>query len=215
MMKNVLIVGTGGIGCELVKLLYNSVQIKITLIDFDIIELTNLNRQFLFTSKDIKKYKAQIVADKIKYITNWDVNVIIDNIFNFNLDFFKQFDIVYNCLDNNETRTYVNTRCFLLKLKLVDGGSNGYLGQSCIFDYSKECFDCLPKQIPKNYNICTIRTIPTKFEHCVEFIKEIIIEKGEVFKVKNLKKFINKQILVQNGNKKLKVKYNSKIYSKN
>ncbi|EEQ82732.1 hypothetical protein NCER_100503 [Vairimorpha ceranae BRL01] len=171
-IKNILVVGTGGIGSELVKLLYLLPESQISLIDFDTIELTNLNRQFLFTNNDIGKYKSEIVGNKIRESTNWKITSYTDSIYNYDLGFFKQFDVVYNCLDNNEARTYVNTRCYLGSVKLVDGGSGGFKGQSCIFDYTKECFDCLPKPIQKSYNVCTIRTLPTKFEHCIEFVKE-------------------------------------------
>ncbi|KAK6089470.1 hypothetical protein P3W45_001607 [Vairimorpha bombi] len=147
--QNILVVGTGGIGCELVKLLYINPQKSITLIDFDTIEITNLNRQFLFTESDIGRSKSEVVAERMN----------------------EQFDVVYNCLDNDEARSYVNLRCFLSKTKLIDGGSGGYLGQSCVFDYTKECFDCLPKMVQTSYNVCTIRSIPTKFEHCIEFAK--------------------------------------------
>lgn len=190
--QNILIVGTGGIGCELVKLLYINLQQSITLIDFDTIELTNLNRQFLFTESDIGRSKSEVVAERMNDFTKWNVKYINDTIYNYDITFFKQFDVVYNCLDNNEARTYVNLRCYLTKTKLIDGGSGGYKGQSCVFDYTKECFDCLPKMVQTNYNVCTIRSIPTKFEHCIEFAKNTFF--GGDFNLKRYGKLKNESL---------------------
>ncbi|WUR05074.1 SUMO-activating enzyme subunit 2 [Vairimorpha necatrix] len=216
-VKNVLVVGAGGIGCELSKLLCLSSELKITIIDFDTIELTNLNRQFFFTEQDIGKYKSEVVGQKIKDLTNWDVTTITESIFKYDLDFFKKFDVVYNCLDNNETRSYVNLRCFLGNIKLIDGGSSGFKGQSCIFDYSNECFDCLPKPNQKTYNLCTIRSIPTKFEHCIEFVKSVFFDDEFDFKEiikkfraprKFYKKFVVSNLLVNKDQVSLDLFYN-------
>jgi ubiquitin-like 1-activating enzyme E1 B len=65
---NLLIVGVGGIGCELLKLLSKSGFRKFTILDLDTIEETNLNRQFFFRKGDIGGYKAQIGKERILMI---------------------------------------------------------------------------------------------------------------------------------------------------
>lgn len=62
--KRILIVGAGGIGCELVKSIRGLPLEEIHIIDMDAIEISNLNRQFYFRQKDIGKYKAEILAKK-------------------------------------------------------------------------------------------------------------------------------------------------------
>lgn len=63
--SNLLIVGVGGIGCELLKLLSKSGFRRFTILDLDIIEETNLNRQFFFRKGDIGSYKSQVGRERI------------------------------------------------------------------------------------------------------------------------------------------------------
>lgn len=63
--SHIFIVGVGGIGCELLKVLPKVGVRRLTILDLDIIEETNLNRQFYFHKQDIKKYKAEVAREKV------------------------------------------------------------------------------------------------------------------------------------------------------
>ncbi|KAL6122633.1 uba2 [Nucleospora cyclopteri] len=163
-MTKILVVGCGGLGCELLKIISSFPNNRIFVIDNDQIDQNNLNRQFFYTKADINKYKAKVLGEKCncEFICNKIQNVD-------SYEFYKKFDIVFNCVDNNDTRSHVNQMCYLTKTRLIDGGSAGWLGQS--FSADNECFDCLPKKQEKLFPICTVRYKPENFEHCLAWAK--------------------------------------------
>lgn len=109
--SRVLVVGTGGIGCELLKnLVLTGIQ-NIDIIDLDTIDVSNLNRQFLFQKKHIGKSKAEVAKQSaLCFNPNAKITAHHASIFNsqFSTDFFKQFKIVMNALDNRAARNHVN-----------------------------------------------------------------------------------------------------------
>lgn len=171
MGEKILIVGSGGIGCELLKLLILDPANIITLVDDDTIDPTNLNRQFLFTREDVGQSKAAVAAAKMERITGTKIHPLFDRINKFKrIEWYRSFDVVYNCLDNNETRSFVNQRCYIAGVRMIDGGSAGWLGQS--FHNGGECFDCLPPRTDTQaFPVCTIRQKPVIFEHCLVWAK--------------------------------------------
>jgi ubiquitin-like 1-activating enzyme E1 B len=175
-MESVLVVGCGGIGCEVLKLLSRENIGRIVLIDSDTIELSNLSRQFLFGKEDIGRPKSAVAGDVFKGMNGGcEVVSIFADLSVLDSDFFASFDVVFNCLDNDEARTHVNQRCFMSRTLLVDGGSSGFKGQAYFFDYKRECFDCIPKKESREYFTCTIRSRPTKFEHCIAWARDVFI----------------------------------------
>ena len=176
--SHLLCIGAGGIGCELLKNLILSGFEHIHIIDMDTIDVSNLNRQFLFRKKHVGMSKS-IVARKALIHMNPSANIVAhhENIKNgnFDLSFFKRFDIVLNALDNVSTRQYVNRLCIAANIPLIDSGSAGYLGQvSVIKKNETSCYDCYPKpRDKKTYPICTIRNTPDKPVHSVVWAKEL------------------------------------------
>ncbi|EEB05587.1 SUMO E1-like activator enzyme Fub2 [Schizosaccharomyces japonicus yFS275] len=176
--KKVLLVGAGGIGCELLKNLVMSNFGEIHLIDLDTIDLSNLNRQFLFRKQHIKQPKA-IVAAKTAQAFNEHVKIhpyhanIKDP--EFSVAWFRNFDIVFNALDNLDARRHVNRQCLLANVPLIESGTTGFLGQvQVIHNGQTECYDCNPKETPKQYPVCTIRSTPNLPIHCVVWAKSYL-----------------------------------------
>ncbi|QRW21041.1 Uba2 [Rhizoctonia solani] len=131
-----LVVGAGGIGCELLKNLVLSGFGEITLLDLDTIDLSNLNRQFLFRKKDVKQSKALVAAATAQpFNPSVKIYPIHGNIKEpqFDVGWFKQFDIVMNALDNLDARRHVNKMCIAAGIPLIESGTAGYLGiSSCL-----------------------------------------------------------------------------------
>ena len=130
----VLMVGAGGIGCELVKNLVLSGFKDITMIDLDTIDYSNLNRQFLFRAHHVQRSKALVAREAALEFPHDDGLKIAAHHGNikdeqFGFDFFKGFDIVLNALDNLSARRHVNRICLAAEKPLVESGTTGYLGQ--------------------------------------------------------------------------------------
>ncbi|KAJ2830019.1 E1 ubiquitin-activating protein uba2 [Coemansia erecta] len=176
---HVLVVGAGGIGCELLKDLSMSGFRKIHAIDLDTIDLSNLNRQFLFQRKHIKRAKADVATQAVRHFNpGLAAHAQQANIKDpaFDVDWFAQFDIVLNALDNLEARRHVNTMCLAAHVPLIESGTAGYLGQvSVIWGGRTECFECQPKPVErKTYPVCTIRSTPSTPVHCIVWAKDYL-----------------------------------------
>lgn len=169
----ILVVGAGGIGCELLKTLVLSKYTDLTVVDMDTIDMTNLNRQFLFRREDVGRPKAEVAAE---IITRLRPEVVIKglktSITSLKSDFFSQFAVVLNALDNLEARRYVNRMCHCSQVPLIDAGTNSKKGQVSVHIPGKtKCYECEPKETPKQYPVCTIRSSPSKPEHCIAWSK--------------------------------------------
>ncbi|KPI90654.1 ubiquitin-activating enzyme-like protein [Leptomonas seymouri] len=192
--KPLLLVGAGGIGCELLKVLVLSGFTHIHLIDLDTIDATNLNRQFLFQLPDVGHSKAEtacrVVLDwfrqewqtALKFPTDTrrqkpHVVAYHDNIKARRFDdaFYHQFAVVLNALDNVAARQHVNRMCMRNGTPLIESGTMGYNGQvQPIVKGVYECYDCRPKPPDKKtFAVCTIHARPTTMVHCVHYAKEL------------------------------------------
>ncbi|KAG1767089.1 hypothetical protein EDD22DRAFT_978259 [Suillus occidentalis] len=175
----VLLVGAGGIGCELLKNIVLTGFGHITLLDLDTIDLSNLNRQFLFKKKDIKHSKAMVAAQTAgAFNPNINIHPIHANIkeAQFDIEWFSGFDIVLNALDNLDARRHVNKMCMAAGVPLVESGTAGYLGQvQPLLKDRTECFDCVPKPTPTTFPVCTIRSTPSQPIHCIVWAKSYLL----------------------------------------
>ncbi|KAB2051228.1 hypothetical protein ES319_A12G041900v1 [Gossypium barbadense] len=189
----VLMVGAGGIGCELLKTLALSGFQDIHIIDMDTIEVSNLNRQFLFRQSHVGQSKAKVARDVVlRFRPNISITPYHANVkeSRFNVDFYKEFDVVLNGLDNLDARRHVNRLCLAADVPLVESGTTGFLGQVTVHLKGKtECYECQPKPAPKTYPVCTITSTPSKFVHCIVWAKDLLFAK--LFGDKNLENDLN------------------------
>ncbi|KAJ5712563.1 hypothetical protein N7493_009031 [Penicillium malachiteum] len=177
--SRVLLVGAGGIGCELLKNLVLTGFGEIHILDLDTIDLSNLNRQFLFRHEHIKKSKA-LVAKEVaqKFQPKAKLEAYHANIMDkqFNVAWFQSFTLVFNALDNLAARRHVNRMCLAAGVPLIESGTMGFNGQVQVIEKGKtECYDCNPKETPTSYPICTIRSRPTQPIHCIVWAKSYLL----------------------------------------
>lgn len=175
----VFVVGAGGIGCELLKNLVLAGATRISVIDLDTIDSTNLNRQFLFRGEHVGEPKSTTAA---AVVGAWRPDGVEIRTYHGNIkepeydtDFFAGFDVVINGLDNVSARKHVNRMCMQARVPLVESGTMGYNGQvQPILRDACECYDCRPKATEqKTFAVCTIHARPTSMVHCVHYAKEL------------------------------------------
>jgi adenylyltransferase/sulfurtransferase len=147
----VLIVGAGGLGSPVAVYLALAGVGTLGIVDFDVVDLSNLQRQILHQNDDIGRPKVESAKETLlRY--NPDVNVVLhnapltsDNAF----EIIAQYDIVVNGADTFQARYLVNDACVLLKKPLVDGSILLFEGQSTVYLPGKGCYRCLyPKPPP-------------------------------------------------------------------
>ncbi|RAL66881.1 hypothetical protein DID88_007663 [Monilinia fructigena] len=158
----ILVIGAGGLGCEILKNLALSGFKTIHVIDMDTIDVSNLNRQFLFRHSDVGKSKAEVAA---KFVEK-RIALKLDAGSNSTL-----VDMVD--LDNHES----------LK-PLIDGGTEGFKGQSrVIYPTMTSCIECqLDMHAPRAaVPLCTLATIPRQPEHCIEWAHIMAWEQEKPF----------------------------------
>ncbi|KAI9844939.1 MAG: E1 ubiquitin-activating protein uba2 [Thelocarpon superellum] len=176
--SRVLLVGAGGIGCELLKNLVLTGFGEIQIVDLDTIDLSNLNRQFLFRHEHIKQPKALVakaVAGKFNPRVKIDAHHANIKDAQFNVAWFQGFTLVFNALDNLDARRHVNKMCLAADVPLIESGTTGFNGQVQVIKKGKaECYDCNTKETPKTFPICTIRSTPSQPIHCIVWAKSYL-----------------------------------------
>ncbi|KAL2161609.1 hypothetical protein VTH06DRAFT_8171 [Thermothelomyces fergusii] len=189
----VLVIGAGGLGCEILKNLALSGFKDIHVIDMDTIDISNLNRQFLFRQEDVGKSKAEVAARFVERRVR-GVRITAHNcrIQDFDEDFYMQFQIVVCGLDSVEARRWINATLVGMvdeevedSIKpLIDGGTEGFKGHArVVIPTVTSCIECqLDMHAPRAaVPLCTIASIPRQPEHCVEWAHVIAWDQEKPF----------------------------------
>lgn len=132
----VLVVGAGGLGCPALLYLAGAGVGKLGIVDFDLVSLSNLHRQILFSVNDIGLSKALRAGDILEQI-NPDIEIIVFNekLGNSNtLEILSDFDIILDGTDNFASRYLINDACVLLNKTLVYGAISRFEGQVSVFN---------------------------------------------------------------------------------
>jgi ubiquitin-activating enzyme E1 C len=187
-----LVIGAGGLGCDLLKDLAIMGFWHIDVIDMDTIDVSNLNRQFLFRQHDIGKSKAEVAAAFIeKRVPGAKVTPHFARIQDFGPDFYSKFHVVVCGLDAVVARRWINGMLISLLrydpdsgvldqssvIPLVDGGTEGFKGNArVILPGMTACIDCTIELYPPQvvFPMCTVAHTPRLPEHCIEYAKVLL-----------------------------------------
>ena len=156
--SRILLVGVGGLGCPLATYLAASGIGEIGLVDFDKIEISNLNRQTLFKESDIGKYKVDQAKKAIKQINkNTKISLFKKRLRKKNISqIFKKYDIICDGTDNYPTRYLINDYCRLKKKILISSAINKFDGHLMKFNFKRKgpCYRCFMPEPPENEKNC-------------------------------------------------------------
>ncbi|XP_028853902.1 NEDD8-activating enzyme E1 catalytic subunit isoform X3 [Denticeps clupeoides] len=193
----ILVIGAGGLGCELLKDLALSGFRQIHVIDMDTIDVSNLNRQFLFRTKDVGRPKAEVAADFINSrVPGCCCVPHYKKIQDLDEAFYRQFHIIVCGLDSVVARRWVNGMLMSMLIyedgvldpssiiPLIDGGTEGFKGNArVIFPGMTACIDCTLELYPPqiNFPMCTIASMPRLPEHCVEYARMLLWPREKPF----------------------------------
>src|SRR6266446_1493161 len=152
-LKNakVLLIGTGGLGAPLGLYLAAAGIGRLGLVDFDVVDFTNLQRQVTFGSSDVGKPKTEAARERLSslntdiQIDTFETKLTSDNA----LELFKDFDVIVDGTDNFPTRYLVNDACILLGKPNVYGSIFRFEGQATVFGMpGGPCYRCLYPEPP-------------------------------------------------------------------
>ena len=154
-VSRVLVIGAGGLGCPVLSYLAASGVGKLTIMDFDIVEVGNLQRQVIYDMNDLGKNKAIAASQKLKAF-NPLVNIIAieKGLEKSNaLETIANYDVVVDATDNFETRYLINDACVLLNKPFVFASILGFEGQVSVFNYQDgPTYRCLYPEPPAKEN---------------------------------------------------------------
>ncbi|XP_044321962.1 ubiquitin-activating enzyme E1 3-like isoform X1 [Triticum aestivum] len=180
---NTFVVGSGALGCEFLKNLALmgvscSSKGKLTITDDDIIEKSNLSRQFLFRDWNIGQAKSTVAATAASAI---NPSLHIDALQNracpdtenvFHDTFWEGLDVVINALDNVNARMYMDMRCLYFQKPLLESGT---LGAKCntqmVIPHLTENYGASRDPPEKQAPMCTVHSFPHNIDHCLTWAR--------------------------------------------
>lgn len=185
--QNWFVVGAGAIGCELLKN-FSMIGLgcskksggSLTVTDMDQIEISNLNRQFLFRRNDVGSKKATVAAQAaVGFNPNLQVTSMCERVGGdteetFDDIFFSKLNGVANALDNIEARMYMDRRCVYYRKPLLETGTLGPKGNTqVVYPFLTESYSSSQDPPERSIPICTVKHFPNQIEHTIQWGREL------------------------------------------
>ncbi|PTJ22765.1 thiamine/molybdopterin biosynthesis protein [Staphylococcus simulans] len=162
---HVLVMGAGALGSHIAEQLVRMGVGKLTIVDMDIVELTNLHRQALYDETDVTEMRPKVytLADKLKVInSNVEVDPIYEEITSTNIETMIQDinpDILLDGMDHFAIRFLFNEVCHKLNLPWIYGAAVGGKGSVYAIDYTGPCLRCFMEETPETAESCAINGV--------------------------------------------------------
>jgi ubiquitin-activating enzyme E1 len=180
---NIFLVGAGALGCEFLKcfaMMGVGCSGNVTVTDMDRIELSNLNRQFLFRQKDVGTSKslaavnaAQAMNPSLR-VKAMEVRVGPDTEDTFDDEFWQSLSFVVNALDNIQARLYVDSRCVWFAKPLLESGTLGTKANvQVILPHRTQSYGDSQDPPEESIPLCTLKHFPNAIEHTIEWSREL------------------------------------------
>lgn len=167
----VLIVGCGGLGCPAGITLASAGIGTIGLVDYDLIEESNLNRQWLYGADDIGRRKVERAAKRIRELAPATIVEEYEQTFDQEMSLLlDRYDVVVDCSDNFTTRYLINDLCIAAGKPFVSASISRFEGQLSVFNYSRDgitgpTYRCLypspPEAVPSCAEGGVVGVVPT------------------------------------------------------
>ena len=183
--SNIFMIGAGATGCEFLKNFAmmgfcTNPDKKFVVTDNDNIEVSNLNRQFLFRKKDVGKPKSEIAVKSVQEMNPsfkaeaLQLKVCKETENTFNEDFWEKQNFIIFAVDSVDARKYIDTKVIFHQKIAVDSGTLGTQAQSQIIIPFKTVTykDKAPSTVTKEIPQCTLRHFPSLIQHCIEWSKD-------------------------------------------
>lgn len=147
----VLVIGAGGLGCPVLQYLVSAGVGKIGIVDGDVVDVTNLHRQILYTVDNIGMSKALVAARELRRLNPFiEIQAFPNNIYTKNaFELINNYDIIVDCTDNYSARFIINDACVLSNKIVVSGSIYRFEGQLTVFNYNNgPTLRCLFPKMP-------------------------------------------------------------------
>tara|TARA_Y100000590_G_scaffold452395_1_gene595493 strand:+ start:450 stop:1205 length:756 start_codon:yes stop_codon:yes gene_type:complete len=151
----VLVVGAGGLGCPVAECLARAGVGKIGVVDNDKISLSNIHRQTIYETRDVGKYKVDVVKNRLKKINHYSKVEIFKNRLKINNaeKLIRKFDIIVDGSDNFSTKLLLNEKCKKYQKQLIVGAISKFDGHIFTFDFKNKktpCLKCFYQTVPSD-----------------------------------------------------------------
>lgn len=182
--SNIFMIGAGALGCEFIKefalMGISTGQNAVTTVtDNDNIEISNLNRQFLFRREDVSQSKSKTACKAVKRMNpefkSVDLQALVspDNEHVFDDEFWNNQTVIINAVDNIKARKYIDSKAVWYGKPLIDSGTLGTKAHvQLVVPHVTSCYNDTQDPVEESIPMCLLHNFPAMIEHCIQWARD-------------------------------------------